>query len=97
MVPDFGSDRKLALLSVRPAQAVEGAPRDYDIDKRVDIWVMSRDYRQAASSAEKAEDWAMSQRGVIPAHAGFSDRRSASGPLGRVLTGVSSFEEIARL
>ena len=97
MVPDFGSDGKLALLSVRPAQVVEGAPRDYDIDKKVDIWVMSRAYRQAASSAEKAEDWAMSQRGVIPAHAGFSDRRSASGPLGRVLTSLSSFEEIARL
>ena len=94
LVPDFGEDGKLALLTVRPAQEVE---RGQDINKHVDLWVMSRAFRQAASSAEKAEAWTMSQRGVIPASAGFADRRGTTGPPGRIITSLGIFEEIARL
>lgn len=97
-VPDFGAEGKLALLTVRPAQMEdERGQVDLDINKKVDIWVMSRAFRQASSSAEKAEAWTMSQRGVIPAHAGSSDRRGSSGPPGRVLASLTAFEEIAHL
>lgn len=99
LVPDFGADGKLALLTVRPAIIQPGSsqPKGNLLDDQVDIWVMSRAFRQAASSQEKAEAWAMSQRGVMPAHAGFSDRRGSSGPPGRVLATLGSFEEISRL
>lgn len=99
LVPDFGVDGKLALLTVRPAQ--EKTSKELlltvPLDKQVDIWVMSRAFRQASSSAEKAEAWAMSQRGVIPAHAGMADRRGASGPPGRILDTLGDFEDVARL
>ncbi|MCA9801473.1 MAG: DUF58 domain-containing protein [Cyanobacteria bacterium HKST-UBA02] len=102
VVPDLGTDGKLALLTVRPAQP----PQDrggqiraigHSLDDSVDLWVMSRAFRQASSSAEKAEAWTLGQRKAMPAHAGFADRRSGSGPPGRVLATLESFEDIAHL
>ncbi|MBZ0186651.1 MAG: hypothetical protein K8F91_10415, partial [Candidatus Obscuribacterales bacterium] len=101
-VPDLGSDGKQALLTVRPAQPPDdrgGQIRaiGHSLDDSVDMWVMSRAFRQASSSAEKAEAWNLGQGRTMPAHAGFADRRSGSGPPGRVLATLERFEDIAHL
>ncbi len=98
-LPNFGADNKLALLAVRPPQeeTENGAPPTPRDD--LELWVLSRAFREPSTSQEKAEEWAMGQRKVIPIAAGFSDRRglASKGPAGRILATVDKFEDIARL
>ncbi|MBX9693724.1 MAG: DUF58 domain-containing protein [Cyanobacteria bacterium] len=96
-IPDMGSDNKLALLMVRPAETQRVAP-DGTMEDAVDLWVMSRAFTEPATVQEKAESWVLGQRKVLPAHAGFSERRgSSAGPPGRILTSLTCYEDIAHL
>lgn len=94
-IPDFGADKKLALLAIRPAQ--ETSEVQPLIDETVEMWVMSRAFKEPSSAAEKAESW--QRKGGLPASAGFSERRGvASAPsLGRMLATIERFEDIARV
>lgn len=94
-IPNFGADKKLALLAIRPAQETsEVAPR---VKETVEMWVMSRAFKEPSSAAEKAESW--QRKGGLPASAGFSERRGVeSAPsLGRILASIERFEDIARV
>ncbi len=96
-VPHFGADSKLALLAISP---VKNDGPDLDSDG-VDLWVLSRKFRQLTQQAEKEKAGTMdSDRKAIPAHAGISsaDRRGGTtvSP-GRVLATLSSYDEIAML
>jgi uncharacterized protein (DUF58 family) len=96
-IPDFGADKKLALLAIRPAQETsEVAPL---VEETVEMWVMSRAFKEPSSAAEKAESW--QRKGGLPASAGFSERRGVGAgnapSLGRLLTTIERFEDIARV
>jgi len=93
-VPNFGADKKLALLAILPSGATAENPNF--VPDTIEMWVMSRAFREPSSAAEKAESW---QRKVLPASAGFSERRGvAQAPsLGRILATIERFEDIPRV
>lgn len=99
-IPNLGSDAKQALLAVRPVDLTkEDASKQLNPDG-IDLWVMSRAFKEPSSAAEKAESWQAGGRKVMPASAGFSERRGvtqSSGPPGRVIATLEEFEDIARL
>ncbi len=94
-LPDFGAENKLALLAIRPAQETSGI--EPLVPETIEMWVMSRAFREPANAAEKAESW--QRRGGLPASAGFSERRGldAAPSLGRILTTLERFEDITRV
>jgi uncharacterized protein (DUF58 family) len=94
-LPDFGAENKLALLAIRPAQ--ETSEVEPLVPETVEMWVMSRAFREPANAAEKAESW--QRKGGLPASAGFSERRgvNAAPSLGRILTTIERFEDITRV
>lgn len=101
-IPDLGGDSKLALLAVRPADFDDdnGAGEHRKGYNGIELWVLSRAFKEASSSHEKAESWAMGGKGIIPVAAGMSDRRGVAGakagPLGRILSTLEKFEDISR-
>ncbi len=92
-VPHFGADSKLALLAVLP-----GKQENQD---GVDLWVLSRKFKQITQQTEKEKSFGAAQaRQAIPAHMGIgsADRRGAeTNSPGRVLATLNSYEEIAAL
>ena len=101
-IPDMGAENKLALLMVRPSQPPDASltgSANANWKESVDLWVMSRAFTEPGSAQEKAESWTMGQRRVLPATAGFAERRgtTGSGPPGRILASLASYEDIAHL
>lgn len=95
-VPKFGADQKLALLTVRPFQETNPEITPL-VEDTVELWVMSRAYREPSTEAEKAESY-MGSRRVLPASAGFSERRGLTAPSpGRILATLERFEDITRV
>ncbi len=96
-IPKFGGDQKLALLSIRPIQETNPDTKPL-IEDTIEMWVMSRAFREPSTEAEKAEEY-MGSRKVLPASAGFSERRgltSMPSP-GRILATLERFEDISRV
>ena len=97
-VPHFGVDSKLALLAVLPVKEnAENADSN-----GVDLWVLSRRFKQITKEAAKEKAW-QDIEGVnknIPLHTGLgsADRRgSASASPGRIIATLQNYDEISAL
>ncbi len=97
-VPHFGVDSKLALLAVLP---VKNDPEGDGLNG-VELWVLSRRFKQLAKEAAKEKAW-QDLEGVnknIPLHTGLgsADRRGAtSASIGRVIATLQNYDEISAL